>query len=283
MDIKKEIRDYGIICFASLMIAFGIKNLYAPVGLVTGGFTGIGIILNSITGIPLEVTNLVMNLPVFIISIRLKGWKFVQKSLAATLFLSLGFMIAPSVEIAKDDLLLCALFGAVLEGIGLGMVIATGATTGGTDMLAALIQRKLKHRSIVEIMQVINWTIVLAGLSVFGIRKALYALIAIFASTMSCDYIVEGFKFSKQAYIISERSDEIAEAILALDHGVTALHARGMYSKVEKEVLFCVVSKKEIVNIKEIVRRIDPKAFVIVSDAREVFGEGFIQQNAQDV
>ncbi|MDO4789215.1 MAG: YitT family protein [Johnsonella sp.] len=283
MDIKKEIRDYGVICFASIMIAFGIKNLYAPVGLVTGGFTGIGIILKSMTGIPLEVTNLVMNLPVFIISIRLKGWKFVQKSFAATIFLSLGFAIAPSVEIAKDDLLLCALFGAVLEGIGLGMVIATGATTGGTDMLAALIQRKLRHRSIIEIMQVINWTIVLAGLSVFGIRKALYALIAIFASTMSCDYIVEGFKFSKQAYIISERSDEIAEAILALDRGVTALHAKGMYSKVEKEVLFCVVSKKEIVKIKEIVRKIDPKAFVIVSDAREVFGEGFIQQSTQDV
>lgn len=284
MDKKKEIIDYIKITIATFIIAFAIKNMYDPVNLVTGGFTGVGIILKSLTGIPLGITNIVLNLPIFILSIRFKGWKFVQKSLVATLLLSLGFAVVPSVEIVGEDILLSALFGGVMDGIGIGLVISTGATTGGTDMLAALIQRKLKHRSIIEIMQVINWMIVLLGLSVFGIRQALYALIAIFTMTMASDYIVEGMKFSKQVYIISEHSEEIADAILfKLNRGVTAIHAKGMYSKAEKEMLFCVVSKKEIVKIKEIVSKVDSKAFVILSDAREVLGEGFIENKDSNI
>ena len=145
-------------------------------------------------------------------------------------------------------------------------------------MLAALIQRKLRHYSIAQIMQVLDGMVVLLGAMVFGIRYALYALIAIYATAKVSDGILEGLKFSKQAYIISDRYQEIARAIMTRMHrGVTALDGVGMYSGQGKKVLFCVVSKKEIVTIREIVAEFDRKAFLIVTDVREVFGEGFIE------
>ena len=145
-------------------------------------------------------------------------------------------------------------------------------------MLAALIQRKLRHYSIAQIMQVLDGMVVLLGAMVFGIRYALYALIAIYATSKVSDGILEGLKFSKQAYVISDSYQEIARAIMTrMDRGVTALDGVGMYSGQGKKVLFCVVSKKEIVTIREIVAEFDRKAFLIVTDVREVFGEGFIE------
>ena len=145
-------------------------------------------------------------------------------------------------------------------------------------MLAALIQRKLKHYSIAQIMQVLDGMVVILGAMVFGIRYALYALIAIYATAQVSDGILEGLKFSKQAYVISDKYKEIASAVMSrMDRGVTALDGEGMYSGQQKKVLFCVVSKKEIVTLREIVAEFDRKAFVIVTDVREVFGEGFIE------
>ena len=145
-------------------------------------------------------------------------------------------------------------------------------------MLAALMQKRMKHYTLAQIMQVLDGIIVLAGATVFGIPTALYALIAIFCVSKVTDGLIEGLKFSKQAYIISDSYREIADAILErMGRGVTSLEARGMYSNEEKKMLFCVVSKKEIVKIREIVSEFDARAFVIVSDAREVFGEGFIE------
>ena len=146
-------------------------------------------------------------------------------------------------------------------------------------MLAGVIQKYLPHYSIAQIMQVIDGLIVLLGMYVFGIRKALYAIIAVYLVTKVSDGIIEGMKFSKEAFIITDRPEEIADMILSeIQRGVTGLQARGMYSGREKTMLFCVVSKKEIVQLKERINEIDPGAFVIVSDAREVHGEGFIEK-----
>lgn len=178
----------------------------------------------------------------------------------------------------QNDIFLSALFGGIISGVGTGLVFLAQATTGGTDMLAALIQKRMKHYTIAQIMQVLDGIIVLAGATVFGIRVALYALIAIFCVAKITDGLIEGLKFSKQAYIISDRYQEIADSIMAeMSRGVTGLTARGMYSDSEKNMLFCVVSKKEIVQLRELVARFDSRAFVIVSDVREVFGEGFTE------
>ena len=143
-------------------------------------------------------------------------------------------------------------------------------------MLAALIHMKLQQYSIVRIMQVIDAVIVVAGLSLFGLKSGLYAIIAIVITTKVSDITMEGFKMSKAVYILSEKTEEIAEAVMReLDRGVTGLQAKGMYTQKEKCMLLCVVSRKEIVWLKEIAMKTDPKAFLIISDTREVWGEGF--------
>lgn len=278
MKINKTVRDYVLIVLGAFIMGFAIKNIYDPVGLVTGGVSGIAIILKDQFGIALWVTNTVLNIPLFIASVYLKGWSFIKRTLVATVALSFSLYVIPEIAFLTDDLFLTALFGGLISGLGAGLVFASQATTGGTDMLAALIQRAVPHYSIAQIMQVLDAIIVVVGASIFGVTYALYALIAIFAVAKVSDGIIEGLKFSKVAFIISEKTEEIAKDIIqVMDRGVTSLDARGMYSGARKDVLFCVVSKKEIVQLKALVVGHDSQAFVIVSDAREVLGEGFIE------
>lgn len=278
MKFNKTVRDYGLIILGAFIMGFAIKNIYDPVGLVTGGVSGIAIILKDQFGIALWVTNTVLNIPLFIASVYLKGWRFIKRTLVATVALSFSLYVIPELAFLMDDLFLTSLFGGLISGVGVGLVFACQATTGGTDMLAALIQRAVPHYSIAQIMQVLDAIIVVLGASIFGVTYALYALIAIFAVAKVSDGIIEGLKFSKVAFIISEKREEIARDIIhVMDRGVTSLDARGMYSGARKDVLFCVVSKKEIVQLKDLVVGHDSQAFVIVSDAREVLGEGFIE------
>lgn len=272
--------DYAAIAVGTLLMAFAVKSLYDPVNMVTGGVSGMAIIIKKLWKVPLWLTNTVLNIPLFMAAYFFMGWRFIKRTLSATVMLSLFLYILPDTVYMENDLLLAALFGGIISGIGTGLVFLTGCTTGGTDMLAALIQKKLKHYTIAQIMQVLDGLVVLAGASVFGIRTAMYALIAIFCVSKVTDGLVEGLKFSKQAYIISDSYKLIAAAIMErMGRGVTSLEAKGMYSGEEKKMLFCVVSRKEIVQLREIVAEFDPRAFVIVSDAREVFGEGFIESD----
>ncbi len=270
--------EYALIAAGAFIMGFAIKNMFDPISLVTGGVTGIAIILKSLAGIPLWITNTLFNIPLFLAAWRIKGWQFIKRTAVATGALSLSLYVIPEIPFLMEDLLLTSLFGGIVSGLGTGLVFLFQATTGGTDMLAALLQRKMRHYSIAQIMQVLDALVVLAGAAVFGIRYALYALIAIYAVAKVSDGLLEGLKFSKQAYIISDRYREIAKAVMTrMDRGVTAVDAVGMYSGQDKKLLFCVVSKKEIVALREIVAEFDKKAFLIVSDVREVFGEGFIE------
>lgn len=148
-------------------------------------------------------------------------------------------------------------------------------------MVAALIQLKIRHYNVAQIMQILDGAIVVLGFFVFGLRPSLYAIVAIFVTTKVSDAILEGFKYSKAAYIITDKYEEVAQVLMEeLDRGATGLKATGMYTGRDRCVLYCVVSKKQIVTLKEIVVNIDPKAFVIVSDVREVLGEGFLDYKA---
>ena len=210
---------------------------------------------------------------------KLSGFQFVKRALVGEICLSFWLAVLPAFDIAGNDLLLAAVYGGVIQGIGIGLVFLGRGTTGGTDMMAALLQRKLRHYSIAQIMQFIDGAIVLVGMYVFGVQKALYAIIAVYLVTKVSDSLIEGLKFSKQAYIITSKPDEISREIMdKLDRGVTGVHGKGMYSGQDKLLLYCVVGRKEIVALKELVDHIDPDAFVIVSDVREVHGEGFIER-----
>ena len=180
---------------------------------------------------------------------------------------------------SREDLSLAAIFGGCIGGVGMGLVLLAKSTTGGTEMVATLIQHYYKHYSVVQIIQFLDGAVVIAGLFVFGVHVALYAIVAIFVTSKVSDALMEGLKFSKAAFIITDHYDQVAKRIMTeLERGVTGLHAKGMYSGAEKCMLYCVVSRKEIVQVKEIVSEVDPDAFVIVSDAREVLGEGFQEQ-----
>ena len=275
---RSPVRDYILILIGASIMGFAIKNIYDPIGLVTGGASGVAIILKKQFGVPLWLTNTAINIPLFAAATKLKGWSFIKRTLLATVTLSVSLYVIPEMPFLMDDLFLTALFGGLITGAGAGIVFACQATTGGTDMLAAIIRRWLPHYTLVQILQVLDAAIVLIGAGIFGVTYALYALIAIYAVYKVSDGIIEGMKYSKVAYIISDKSEEIAAAILKeLERGVTALDARGMYSGNRKDVLFCVVSRKEIAQLKELVVGHDAQAFVIVSDAREVLGEGFIE------
>lgn len=275
---KSPFRDYILILIGVSIMGFAIKNIYDPIGLVTGGASGVAIILEKQFGVPLWLTNTAINIPLFAAAAKLKGWSFIKRTLLATVTLSVSLYVIPEMPFLMDDLFLTALFGGLITGAGAGIVFACQATTGGTDMLAAIIRRWLPHYTLAQILQVLDAAIVLIGAGIFGVTYALYALIAIYAVSKVSDGIIEGMKYSKVAYIISDKSEEIAAAILKeLERGVTALDARGMYSGNRKDVLFCVVSRKEIAQLKELVVGHDAQAFVIVSDAREVLGEGFIE------
>ncbi|MCI8949299.1 MAG: YitT family protein [Lachnospiraceae bacterium] len=279
MTKRAPVTDYIMMIAGSFIMGFAIKNIYDPAGLVTGGVSGAAIILKNLAGIPLWCTNTFLNIPLFLVSLKIKGWRFIKRTFVATAALSVSLYMIPELAlIPKDDMLLTALFGGLISGVGTGLVFLAQSTTGGTDMLAALIQKKMPHYSISQIMQVLDALIVMLGAAVFGIRPALYALIAIYGLARVSDGMIEGLKFSKAVFIISDQCQEIAEAIMGeMSRGVTGLAATGMYSKSEKQMIYCVVSKKEISQLKELVQRYDRRAFVTVSDAREVLGEGFIE------
>lgn len=279
MKQNEKWTDYLMIVAGSFIMGFAIKNMYDPMNLVTGGVSGAAIIVKSLTGIPLWATNTVLNIPLFLAAWRLKGWNFIRRTLVATVSLSVSLYVIPEMPLVEGDLFLSAVFGGIVSGVGTGLVFLYQATTGGTDMLAALMQLKLRHYSIAQIMQFLDGAVVVAGASLFGIRHAFYAILAIYAVCKVSDGILDGMKFAKQAVVISDRSEEIAGQVMdRLKRGVTAVDATGMYSGRTRKMLFCVVSRKELVILRDIVKRIDPRAFVIVDDVREVFGEGFIEE-----
>lgn len=283
VKVKSRYMDYILIVAGTALMALAINVVLEPAGLVTGGFSGLAIIIKSLTeglmagGIPLWITTTVLNIPLFLIGFKIRGAEVLGKTLFGAAMLSLWLYIIPEISLTPDDLLLSAAFGGALQGVGIGMVFIGHATTGGTDMVASLIQQKMRHYTVAQIMQVLDALVVLSGAYVFGITKALYAVIAILVITKVSDTLIEGLHFSKVAYIITEKPEEIAQALMInVDRGVTGITAKGMYTGNSRTMLYCVVGKKQIVALKDIVMELDKDAFVIVTDAREVLGEGFV-------
>lgn len=276
--------EYLLIIVGTALMATAITSCFDAAGLVTGGFSGISILVKAGTkslygnGIPLWVTNLVLNIPVFLLAAKIKGIAFVKKALLGDLSLTVWLAVLPAWKLS-GDFLLVALYGGLLQGVGIGLVFLGGGTTGGTDLLAAIIQNFMRHYSIAQIMQFVDGAVVLVGMYVFGVERALYAIIAVYLVTKVSDGIIEGLKFSKSVYIITEKPGEVSRMVMEdLDRGITGISAKGMYSGQDKLMLFCVVGKKELVHLKEMIDEIDPNAFVIVGDAREVHGEGFLEK-----
>lgn len=280
---NSELVSYLLVTAGTFLMAAGTNMIYEPLSMVTGGFSGIGIIIKKMMenhlgfAVPVGLTNILLNIPLFIIAMKLKGSRFIKKTLYAAACFSVALLVVPSMEVAHEDYLMAAVLGGVLHGVGIGTVFSQNASTGGSDLLCTLLNRWFPGFSISEMLIVVDGIIVLAGMGTFGIRTGLYAVVAVFITGRISDALLDGLKFAKIAYIISDAPYEISESIMKrLDRGVTGLKGRGMYSGRDKDILMCAVSKKEVVRLIQIIRTVDEKAFVIVSDAKEVLGEGFI-------
>lgn len=287
LDLKKMARkqwitDGGKIILGTFLLALALSVFLEPYDIVTGGVTGIGIIIKELSGrigyaVPLYLSNLLINIPLLVFGLVLKGKKFMGKTLAGTLLLSLFLYLTSKIQIVNDDMMLNALIGGVLCGAGVGLVLSASATTGGTDLLATIVQHFYKHLSVAWLLFIIDDSIIVGGSFIFGLQKSMYAVIVVYMTSKIADRVVEGFHYSKAVYIISENWKLIADEIMEkMERGVTSLQGKGMYLQQNQEVLFCVISSKELVKMKNIIYGIDPKAFVVVSDAREVLGEGFL-------
>ena len=283
--ISKE--EFLMILLGTTVLALGINWFTSPLGLVTGGLSGFAIVVKFLSekllgyGIPLWITNLALNIPLFLVSIKQRGIEFTKKSLWGVLFLTLALWYTefiPNLLDVQGDLLLGGIFGGAILGLGVGIVLKVGGTTGGTDMLATIIKFRHNRFPIAKLILVLDGLIILSGMLVFGSTKAMYAIIAVFISSKVINWVLEGTHHAKAAFILSNHSEEISEAIMTkLPRGVTGIKAQGMYTKQDKDMLYVVVSRKEITKLRDMVKAIDHEAFITIADVREVLGEGFIE------
>ncbi|MDR2903219.1 MAG: YitT family protein, partial [Clostridiales bacterium] len=224
--------DYLLLIVGTTLLAYAINLFYEPNGLVTGGVSGLGIIIQTVSRqalgftVPLWATNIVLNLPLFILGARVMGARFLRRTLFATVYLTVAlFFTAYLPQIKGTDLLLSAVFGGAVGGLGLGLVFRCMATTGGSDLAASILHERYKHISISKLMFAIDAVIVTLGFFTFGATKAMYAIIAIFINSKMTAALLEGLDFAKAAFIISENADRIAEKLLAeLSRGATGLY-----------------------------------------------------------
>lgn len=272
----KNIGDYLGITIGTMITALGLVVFLIPNKIAGGGVSGLATVIYYLFNFRVGVTMLALNVPLFLLGIRELGIKFFIKTLYATFTLSFFIdIITPFITPPTKDLLLASIYGGLVVGLGLGIVFRFGATTGGTDLAARIIQRYLKV-SVGQTLLFIDGFVILLAIIVFGIELALYAFLVVFLTSKVIDLIQEGEGFAKAVFIISDYSEKIGNVILHdLNRGVTFLEGRGGFSGKAREIILVVVGRTEISNLKQLVRCIDPKAFVIVANINEALGEGF--------
>ena len=274
--VREELLNALLIAGGLLLATLGYRLYLIPNNVAPGGFTGIGQIVNHLVpSLGVGLVNLLLNVPLFLLSLRSMGLGFGLRSLLSSVLLSLLLDYLP-VPAMTDDVLLSAVFGGVLCGAGFGLVLRGHATTGGSDMLAALVHRHVPALKVSVCLFAVDATVVVASGFVFDASAAMYALISVFVMNVVMDQVLEGPGLARSHIIITTHAEEIAERILKeLDRGVTAIEARGMYSGEGRTMLLCVVSRLEAVRLRSIVYSADPRAFVIVQNVHEALGEGF--------
>ncbi len=297
MTLKKRftegIKIYLWIIVGSVLTAASINVFMVPYKIAPGGVSGVATVVYYLSGgrFSVGVTMLVLNVPLFLLGVRFIGRKFIVRTLFSTLFLSFAidtsepytryFVERYLVKLAESpstpDLLLYSIFGGVIMGVGMGIVFRANATTGGSDLAARIVNHFIPNLTMGQLILFIDTSIIIfAAIAFNSFLLALYAIVTLYISTIVIDAVLEGVNFAKAVFIISDHSDEIAARVMSeLERGVTALKGTGMYTGNDKRVLLCILQRAQIQGLKEIVRSVDEKAFVILADVREVLGEGF--------
>lgn len=277
-SILKWAWDYIIITVGCAIYAVGFNCFFQPNNLAMGGFTGIAQIINRLLPfMPIGTTALLMNIPLLILGTRKEGLKLLMGTLYAT---TMGNLMIDGLNLLYTfpsmDPLLATIYGGVMVGLSMGILMRVGATTGGTELAAKLLKYKVHQLSIGRLCMTIDiLVIIFYALTFQSFNPALYGIVAMYISGLVMDMVVYGTTNDKLAYIISDHSEEISKKLLDMELGVTILNGKGAYSGNNKQVLMCVVRRNQIAAIKAMVNATDPAAFVIITEAHEVLGEGF--------
>lgn len=274
--------DYFLIAVGCIIMAAAINVFLDPNEIVIGGATGIAIIIAHICenrfgfSFPLWLSNSLINIPLFMFAFKISGFNAIKRSLFGAFFLSLSLFFTQYLPQLKDDLFLASVFGGLLSGIGIGMVLKRNSSTGGSDTASTVFHRFIPHISVSKIMFFIDASIILIGLYVFGFHYSLYALIATFITAKTSDIIIEGLNFAKAVYIISDENKKIGSEINSLlERGATYIFGKGAYSNNQKNIIMCVIPNKQLPALLALIKSIDLNAFIIINDVKEIYGNGF--------
>jgi len=265
------------IIIGNLFCSIAFNVFFIPNKLLSGGIGGLGIIIQYLTGIPTGISVFFLNIPIFLIGSRLIDREFAFYAFISMLIYSSILTITKELGsyFIVDDIILAAVFGGVFNGIGMGLMFRNRTSQGGFDILAAILKRKYNINIGTGLMMA-NTVIITLSSFLFGYRSAMYTLIAMYIGYAVLDKVQLGFNVKKNVIIVSEKADLVAEAILTkLNRGVTFLEGMGGYTHEDKKVIYCIVTSRETVKLKEIVDEIDPMAFLTINDIVEVKGKGF--------
>ncbi len=274
---KKFFWSYLSITTGSLLAATGLVMFLVPNKIASGGVSGLATVIYHLSGFPVGSIILIINIPFFLLGLKVLGKSFGLKTLWGIVVLSVATdILAPFFSAVTHDPLLASLYGGAVAGLGMGLVFRAGGTTGGTDLVAALINHYFPGFSMGQGLFLADAIVVTIAGIVFDPELALYAAISIFVLSKVIDLVQEGFNFSKAAVIISDHSEEILDNILKkVDRGVTGFKGYGGYSGYKKDILLVTVSRSEVARLKKLIYQVDDAAFVIMVEAHEVLGEGF--------
>ena len=281
--VRKELlMAYGQIVLGCIVGGAAYPMFMTPNNIAPGGLTGVAMILNYLLGVPVGTTSMLLNIPLFIIGWKAMGRVFVFRSLLATVLFSLAIDLIGLPPVTMDPLL-GTLFGGILLGVGLGLILRGGATTGGTDMAARMVHRRFPFITVGAFLMMLDCIVVLMAAVSMGANEALYALICIFVSSRVLDMVLTGITSNKACFIISDAYNKVTDRILnEMERGVTHLTAKGAYTGQERPVVLCVTSRMEVARIKDIVREADENAFMFITEAHEALGEGFSRLGAEE-
>jgi uncharacterized membrane-anchored protein YitT (DUF2179 family) len=277
--LAQELPDYLGITVGVSLTALALVWLLNPNKIAAGGVSGLGVILYHLWGFPVALTMLVLNVPLFLVGLWFFGSRYGVKTLYGTVFISIMTTFWDTVvqlpPLTRNPLL-AALYGGVISGVGMGISFRFRGTTGGTDLAAQLLNRFSGISVGHALLLFDGFVVALAGVVFQSTELALYAIITIFVTSKFLDSVLEGLDYAKAAFIISDQAEIIGRTIIGeLNRGATGLLGRGLYSANRKEVILVVISRAEETKLKELVNRLDPVAFVIITDVHEVLGEGF--------
>ncbi|MCL2610433.1 MAG: YitT family protein [Defluviitaleaceae bacterium] len=274
---KKLFREYLEITLGVFMMSIAIQWFYVYHSLVTGGISGLAIVFYNLWNIPLSLTNFAINVPLFLIGFKLMGIDIFVKSLYTMLMFTLALHLVTYVPPIHPSLFLSVTLGSAIVGAGTALVIKNNATSGGTVLIARLLEKLLGRFKVTTWILIADLVVITIGMLVFGIINTMYAVVAIFVIAKVADMALTGAQNSKAMYIFSDKSEEVSQALMkSINRGITSLRGKGVYTGKDRDILLCVMNNSEMIAAKRIIKETDPKSFIIVTSAHEVYGEGFI-------